>query len=542
MTSAVIEAGDGLPLTVPAPARGPDGRAAGTRAPRRRRRGAHLRRGRTRARPSWPGPCWPRGRAAGTRVGLLYPNGPEFVVAWLAAARIGAVSVPLSTFSTSAELAGLLRGADVAAPAGADAVPVAGLRGQPGGRPPRVSTCGALRPRFCRGGALACAASCFDLDEADPDVAPRAGRMPGCSPWRRTASATTCWSPPESAVTPGRPHGDRAHVGLDERAEGRDPLPRGADPPPRQPQPAARATTPDEILFSNSPFFWIGGFAYALLGHPGRRGHAGVLQRADGGGRPRRARARAPDDGERVRGVGRPRGAGPDVLRRGTSPPSGAATSTRSCRTASVRRDPELHHAMLGMTEAGSVCLASDDESEQPEHRRGSFGRPVPGLRGQGAPTDDGRGEAGAEGEVGELCLRGPFLMEGYDGRERHETFDRDDWFRTGDLVTVGRRRVPLLPGPEQRHDQDRRRQRVAPRGRGGHPRGERARRPCRRRRRRGPGAGGRPHLRAGAADGSTVSTSPSTSTTSRGRLRGRLSAYKVPRTHRRRPRRRRSR
>ena len=42
--------------------------------------------------------------------------------------------------------------------------------------------------------------------------------------------------------------------------------------------------------------------------------------------------------------------------------------------------DPELRHAMLGMTEAGSVCLADEDESEQPEHRRGSFGRPVPGL------------------------------------------------------------------------------------------------------------------------------------------------------------------
>ena len=43
-------------------------------------------------------------------------------------------------------------------------------------------------------------------------------------------------------------------------------------------------------------------------------------------------------------------------------------------------RDPELHHAMLGMTEAGSVCLVSDDEGEQPEHRRGSFGKPAPGF------------------------------------------------------------------------------------------------------------------------------------------------------------------
>jgi len=90
---------------------------------------------------------------------------------------------------------------------------------------------------------------------------------------------------------------------------------------------------------------------------------------------------------------------------------------------------------MLGMTEAGSVCLASDDESEQPESRRGSFGRPVPGFEAEVRRADDG-GVCGP-GEVGELWFRGPFLMEGYDGRERHETFDADGWYGTGDLVTV---------------------------------------------------------------------------------------------------------
>jgi len=97
--------------------------------------------------------------------------------------------------------------------------------------------------------------------------------------------------------------------------------------------------------------------------------------------------------------------------------------------------DPELHHAMLGMTEAGSVCLASEDESEQPESRRGSFGTPVPGFEAE--VRREGDGAVCGPGELGLLWFRGPFLMEGYDGRERHETFDADDWYGTGDLVTV---------------------------------------------------------------------------------------------------------
>ena len=44
-----------------------------------------------------------------------------------------------------------------------------------------------------------------------------------------------------------------------------------------------------------------------------------------------------------------------------------------------------------GMTEAGSVCLLSDDESDLPEHQRGSFGRPAPGLRGAGRRPRDRR-------------------------------------------------------------------------------------------------------------------------------------------------------
>src|SRR4051812_13869819 len=44
------------------------------------------------------------GAGKGTHVGLLYPNGAAFVVGMLAAARIGAVVIPFSTFATRPEL------------------------------------------------------------------------------------------------------------------------------------------------------------------------------------------------------------------------------------------------------------------------------------------------------------------------------------------------------------------------------------------------------------------------------------------------------
>src|ERR1700756_5387504 len=53
------------------------------------------------------------GGGKGTHVGLLYPNGPEFVVGMLAATRIGAVVIPFSTFVTTRELREQLLDSDV---------------------------------------------------------------------------------------------------------------------------------------------------------------------------------------------------------------------------------------------------------------------------------------------------------------------------------------------------------------------------------------------------------------------------------------------
>jgi acyl-CoA synthetase (AMP-forming)/AMP-acid ligase II len=197
-----------------------------------------------------------------------------------------------------------------------------------------------------------------------------------------------------------------------------------------------RRYTADEVLFSNSPFFWIGGFAYGLLGTL-LAGATLVCSNATDA-------AATLDLLERVRPT-MVNGFAASVAHLANDPsfPNRDLSSIRRGNlwpimpTAVRPRDPELRHNMLGMTETGSVCLASDSDTDtdQPEHRRGSFGRPVPGFEAKVVDPDTGTElDAGA---VGELWLRGPFLMEGYYGRERHETFTADGWFRSGDLFHV---------------------------------------------------------------------------------------------------------
>lgn len=53
------------------------------------------------------------GAGKGTRVGLLAPNGPAWIIGWLAASRIGAVVSLLNTYYRERELSWILRHSDV---------------------------------------------------------------------------------------------------------------------------------------------------------------------------------------------------------------------------------------------------------------------------------------------------------------------------------------------------------------------------------------------------------------------------------------------
>jgi acyl-CoA synthetase (AMP-forming)/AMP-acid ligase II len=194
-----------------------------------------------------------------------------------------------------------------------------------------------------------------------------------------------------------------------------------------------RGLTPGVKLFSNSPMFWIGGLAYNVLGT--LVAGATLLSPT------------STDAGEALDFLERER---PELVNgfaqsiaQLMADPSFASRDFTSIRSGNLYaimpeglrpRDPELRHNMLGMTETGSVCLMDADESDQPEHRRGSFGSPVPEL--ESRVVDPETLVEQPTGEPGELWLRGPLLMEGYYGRERWTTFTTDEWFRTGDAFS----------------------------------------------------------------------------------------------------------
>ena len=171
-------------------------------------------------------------------------------------------------------------------------------------------------------------------------------------------------------------------------------------------------------LFSNSPMFWIGGLAYNVARRARRRRHPPVLGARRT--RPRRSTsssASAPSSPTASRSRSRA-GRGPVFATRDFS--SIRSGNLYPLLPPALRpADPELRHNMLGITETGSVCLMSRDETDQPEHRRGSFGRRCPGST--PASSIPRRSPTCRPASTGELWFRGPSLMEGYYGRERHD-------------------------------------------------------------------------------------------------------------------------
>ena len=367
------------------------------------------------------------GVGRGAHVALCYPTGTAFVVAWLACARIGAVTVPISTFSTADELGALLRNADVQV-----LVTVPDYRGNDFvaslhralpdvdlDLPEPIFTAVAphLRRVLIVGGAAGVHPFHTDavLGEAGAgvpvDLVDRIGADVGPDDRMVIVHTSGSTSAPKGVV--------HTHGGLCAHLDVLN---------------GVRGLTAGMSMFSNSPMFWIGGLGYNLVGTL-MAGSTLVCSRAEDPAATLDLIER--ERPEMVNGFAQ----SVAVL---VSDPSFPSRDFSFIRTGNLYPlmpkamqpvDPELRHNLLGMTETGSVALMDPDESDQPEHRRGSFGRPVPDLEAKVVDLETAA-ECGP-GELGELWFRGPNLMEGYYGRERHEVFTPDGWFRTGDMCTT---------------------------------------------------------------------------------------------------------
>jgi acyl-CoA synthetase (AMP-forming)/AMP-acid ligase II len=326
------------------------------------------------------------GAGKGTHVGLLHPNGSDFVVGMLAAVRIGAVVVPFTTFATAQELRDQLTHSDVAILLATSSYRGNDFRERVANIRDSVPL---LRHVLIDG---------FPEPETDETLlAAMEADVDGSDP------LAIIYTSGSTAAPKGVVH---THASLLAHQQNLN---------------AIRGLTADDKLFCNSPFFWIGGFAFGLLATL-VAGSTLVCSNATAAGqtldlleaeRPTMTNgfvagiaqlARHPSIGTRDL----------SSMRRGNLYPIMAPDARPA--------DPELRHNMLGMTEAGSVLLLSGDESDQPEHRRGSFGLPAPGFE---TKVD----------EHGELCIRGPYVMQRYYKRSREECFDADGWFHTDDLV-----------------------------------------------------------------------------------------------------------
>jgi acyl-CoA synthetase (AMP-forming)/AMP-acid ligase II len=427
MISATIEAGDDQPLTFPQLLRRAakqhgdrvflvcdDDRITYAEAEARSRR---LARGLIAA-----------GAVKGAHVSLLHPNGSDFVVAAMAAARIGAVVVPFSTFSTPDELRWLLLNADPAflfAPRAfrthnyVQELPqiLEGLNLQR--RPPLVSAAAPFLRRLWFAGTPEPGHDAgwyqSGLEAEGESVSEAFLEAVGSrvSPADRLVIIHTSGSTgaPKGVV---HIHGSllRHQANLNQ----------------------IRGYDQGDVLFSNSPFFWIGGFGYTFLATLTAGGKL-VCSNATSAAetldliereRPNVANGYAQSV---VRLAADPSFPGRDLsfIRRGNLYP---------IMPADVRpRDAKLRHGNYGATETGSTVTISSDEGDQPEKYRGSYGRSAPGF--EAKIVDPETGATLGTDEIGELLLRGPMMMQGYYGKVRAHAFDADGWYRSGDFGRI---------------------------------------------------------------------------------------------------------
>jgi acyl-CoA synthetase (AMP-forming)/AMP-acid ligase II len=367
------------------------------------------------------------GVGKGEKVGLLLPNGADWVVGWQAASRIGAVAVLLSTFAKPPELAHMLRQGDVRT----------------------LLACG----RFLDNNFVA------RLIEALPGLADADGasalRLPAAPCLRAiwlSADSTPAWAAGDYRSLEIRPDADAfvdllspieaevtaADAALIIYTSGSTAEPKavvhGHGSVTRQALTMAGYMTyqPGDRCLTTMPFFWVGGLCTSLLA--ANIGGAALVIPA----------TPAPEDClQALRDHGVTHAAlWPAQLAALISAPGFLSDDFSRLRATSAQQlalfglaPAELTPNSLGMSETFGPHSMEFANHPLPENRAGSFGRAVVGF--ERKIVDPETGDTLPPGEVGELWVRGPGLMMGFYKRERREVFEPDGFYRTGDLCSL---------------------------------------------------------------------------------------------------------
>jgi acyl-CoA synthetase (AMP-forming)/AMP-acid ligase II len=349
------------------------------------------------------------GVGKGARVGLVAPNGIDWAVAAVAVTRIGGVVVPLSTLLRPPELEAQLVTAGV--------------------------THLIVAPSF-RGRSYL-----DDIDAVAPGVldATRAGarhpRLPSLRRIWTTEDGPTASVEPElvdALEAAVRPADDLAVV----FTSGSRGLPKGTVHTHGGGLGAvaagleARCVGPDDRLYIPMPFFWTGGFCSGLLTVV----VAGATLITEAVPEPERTLELL--ERERVtlfRGW-------PDQAARLAAHPRFARADLSSLRPGSLpavlppeqRPAPGARANLFGMTETFGPYCGERLDRDLPEAARGSCGRPFDGV--EVRIVDVATGAVAADGETGEIRVRGRDVLRAICGRTRDAAFDVDGFYPTGDL------------------------------------------------------------------------------------------------------------
>jgi acyl-CoA synthetase (AMP-forming)/AMP-acid ligase II len=353
-----------------------------------------------------------QGVGKGARVGLFFANSVEWIVWWLAVSRIGALAVPLSTIYRPAEIAKVVRLADI------------GLLIAPS----RVLTIDVAQ-RFETAWPELCDQTAVDCRSDKPRSAGRLA-LPGAPylrcivftgqtdrRWAIGLDGTTTDVAPEEILKAVESEVTPADLAIMVHTSGSTADPKGvlhthgtlvrqtstwasavraishAQPPPR--------------ILCAMPFFWVGGVLAAMGAL-----HEPVTLRV----MPRLDPATALDLAERERATGIV--GWPAFTQKLREHPSFAG---RDLTSAPMLRDGPLDIAM------------TDVPDGFPVHR--TMTETAGGFAFTDIEVVDDDGQPVPNGTTGELLIRGIGVMAGYNKRERWETFDDDGWYHTGDRV-----------------------------------------------------------------------------------------------------------